>query len=159
MVAQVNRKLSKRGTFTKACRNFQKGYGPYVEIDATQGVIRTPQVDLEALARELGALADYEVLSRMSRTQFPMHPRGQHCPYDPDFPSMVEACARLEALQIPFRKCTESHLKIGYSLNYYPRRGITCLDGALNSYPTKGFANLLQIVRDQAGIKTSDTLF
>jgi hypothetical protein len=129
-----------------------------VEIDATQGVIRTPQVNLEALARELGALADYEVLEPDEPEAIPDASEEPALPLDPDFPSMAGACARLEALQIPFRKCTESHLKIG-SLNYYPRRGITCLDGAPNSYPTKGFANLLQIVRDLAGIKTSDTLF
>ena len=157
VVARINRKLSKRGTFIKACGNFWQGYGPYVEIDATQGVIRTPQVNLEALARELGALADYEVLEPDEPDAIPDASEEPVLSLDPDFPSMVEACARLDALQIPFKKCTDSHLKIG-SLNYYPRRGITCLDGALNSYPTKGFTNLLQIVHDVAGIKTSGTI-
>jgi len=157
VVARINRKLSKRGTFIKGRGNFQQGYGPYVEIDAVQGVVRTPQVNLEALARELGALADYEVLEPDEPEVIPDASEEPALSLDSDFPSMVEACAQLEALQIPYRKCTESHLKIG-SLNYYPRRGITCLDGALNSYPTKGFANLLQIVRDVARIKTSGTI-
>jgi hypothetical protein len=67
----------------------------------------------------------------------------------PDFPSMVEACARLEALQIPYRKCTQFHLKVGGSINYFPKRGIIHMDGAPNSFETRGFANLLQIVRDR----------
>jgi hypothetical protein len=89
VVARVNRQLSKRGTFIKAWRNFRQGYGPYVEIDAIQGVIRTPQVNLEALARELGALADYEVLEPDGPEAIPDASEEPALPLDPDFPSMI----------------------------------------------------------------------
>jgi len=150
VVARVNRKLSKRGTFIKACGNFQQGHGPYVEIDAVQGVVRKPQVNLEALARELGALADYEVLEPDEPEVIPDASEEPALSLDPDFPSMVEACAQLEALQIPYRKCTQFHLKVGGSINYFPKRGIIHMDGAPNSFEARGFANLLQIARDKS---------
>jgi hypothetical protein len=70
---------------------------------------------------------------------------------------MAEACARLDAQQISYRRCTD-HVRIG-ALTYYPRSGTIHLDGAPNSFPDKGVGSLLRIVRGHSGIKTSGTLF
>jgi hypothetical protein len=70
---------------------------------------------------------------------------------------MAEACARLDAQQIPHSRCAD-HVRIG-ALTYYPRSGTIHLDGATNSFPDKGFAYLLRIVRGLSGIKTSGAIF
>jgi hypothetical protein len=70
---------------------------------------------------------------------------------------MADTCARLDAQQIPYQRYTD-HVRIG-ALTYYPRNGTIHLDGAPNSYPEKGFAYFLRIVRGLSGIKTSGTLF
>jgi hypothetical protein len=70
---------------------------------------------------------------------------------------MAEACALLDAQQIPYSRYTD-HVRIG-ALTYYPRSSTIHLDEAPNSFPEKGFAYLLRIVRGISGIKTSGTLF
>jgi hypothetical protein len=70
---------------------------------------------------------------------------------------MAEACARLDAQQIPYRRCAD-HVRIG-ALTYYPRNGTIHLDGGPNSFSDKGLAYLLPIVRGLSGIKTSGTFF
>jgi hypothetical protein len=77
---------------------------------------------------------------------------------DPNIPSMDEAIEQLKALGIPYRQCTDFHLKVG-SLNYYPKHGVVHLDGALHSYEQRGFSRFLEAVKDLSLVKTGGVLF
>jgi len=81
---------------------------------------------------------------------FPHHHLAEHLQVlptkDPNIPSMDEAIEQLKVLGIPYRRCTDFHLKVG-ALNYYPKHGIVHLDGALNSYEQRGFSSFIEALR------------
>ena len=66
LFARVNRALAKQGEFLRKSRpgsRTESFVGAFYCIDCRRNTVIAYNIDLEAFARELGVLADYETLS------------------------------------------------------------------------------------------------
>lgn len=68
LLLRINKKLSDKGLAVKAARGRACRFmGSYYAIDLSQNQIAGRRIDVENLARKLGALADWEEMERASR--------------------------------------------------------------------------------------------
>jgi hypothetical protein len=67
LFARIDRALKKDGATLRRCRPDSRRHsevGTFYVVDLRRNRVRHKDVDLEALAREMGALKDWEVLHR-----------------------------------------------------------------------------------------------
>ncbi|MBB3103006.1 hypothetical protein [Azomonas macrocytogenes] len=68
LVARVNRKLTPRDTQLKRCSidsTRHAATGSFYQIDLATGRVIADHLDLEAMARKIGVLADWEELEQL----------------------------------------------------------------------------------------------
>lgn len=67
LAARVGRMLQASGRLLRKCKADSRWFvdlGAYYVVDCRSGMVTGRDVDLEALASELGAIKDYEALAR-----------------------------------------------------------------------------------------------
>lgn len=67
LFARVDRKLAKEGQRLRRCKSDAKAFpelGAFYIVDTTTNTIATKNCELEALAKEVGVLADWEELEK-----------------------------------------------------------------------------------------------